>query len=117
MHSDIIFTDLGKELAAKAAEIAEKHVRPGAAKYDKLQEYNWDAAKAVAEAGLFGTFIPKEYGGTGAGILPLAMVTEPRLKWRGREELQGKPGERVRLVLSHIGSRRHLPVVELRRTA
>ena len=46
-----------------------------------------------------------------------AMVTEPRLKWRGREELQGKPGARVRLVLSHIGGRRHLPVVELRRTA
>lgn len=80
MHSDIIFTDLGKELAAKAAEIAEKYVRPGAAKYDKLQEYNWDAAKAVAKAGLFGTFVPKEYGGSGAGILPLAMVTEQLAK-------------------------------------
>jgi len=76
MHSDIIFTDLAKELAAKAAEIAEQYVRPGAAKHDKLQEYNWDAARAVAAAGLFGTFVPVEYGGTGAGILPLAMVTE-----------------------------------------
>ena len=60
--------------------IAEKYVRPNAAKFDKLQEYNYDAAKAVAEAGLFKTWIPKEYGGNGAGILALALVTEQLAK-------------------------------------
>ena len=76
MPHDITFSPLCNELAAKAREIAEKHVRPAAAKYDKAQEYNWDAARAVAAAGLFKTFIPKEYGGHGAGLLALARVTE-----------------------------------------
>ncbi len=76
MPHDIIFSPLCEELAAKAREIAEKYVRPAAAKHDKAQEYNWDAARAVAAAGLFRTFIPKEYGGHGAGLLALARVTE-----------------------------------------
>lgn len=76
MQHDITFSPLCNELAAKAREIAEKYVRPAAAKYDKAQEYNWEAAKAVAAAGLFRTFIPKEYGGHGAGLLALARVTE-----------------------------------------
>jgi butyryl-CoA dehydrogenase len=73
---NVVFSDKAKELARLAREIAEKHVRPSAAKYDKLQEYNWDAARAVAQAGLFRTFIPVEYGGHGAGILALCLVTE-----------------------------------------
>jgi butyryl-CoA dehydrogenase len=76
MPHDIRFSPLCEELAAKAREIAEKYVRPSAAKYDKAQEYNWDAARAVAQAGLFKTFIPKEYGGHGAGLVALARVTE-----------------------------------------
>jgi len=76
MPHDIIFSPLCEELGAKAREIAEKHVRPSAAKYDRAQEYNWEAARAVAAAGLFRTFIPKEYGGHGAGLLALARVTE-----------------------------------------
>lgn len=80
MRDNIVFSDQAKELAAKAREIAEKYVRPSCAKYDQLQEYNWDAARAVAEAGLFKTFVPKEYGGHGAGVLALAMVTEELAK-------------------------------------
>jgi len=80
MRDNIVFSEQAKELAAKAREIAEKHVRPSCAKYDRLQEYNWDAARAVAEAGLFKTFVPKEYGGNGAGVLALAMVTEELAK-------------------------------------
>jgi len=76
MPQNIIFSPLADELAAKAREIAEKYVRPLSAKHDKAQEYNWDAARAVAQAGLFRTFIPKEYGGLGAGILALARVVE-----------------------------------------
>src|SRR5882672_4434381 len=76
MRENIVFSEQATQLAAKAREIAEEFVRPGAAKYDKLQEYNWEAARAVASAGLFKTFVPKEYGGHGAGVLALAMVTE-----------------------------------------
>ena len=80
MPHDITFSPLCNELAAKAREIAEKFVRPSAARYDKAQEYNWDAARAVADAGLFRTFVPKEYGGHGAGLLALARVTEELAK-------------------------------------
>jgi butyryl-CoA dehydrogenase len=80
MPHDIRFSPLALELQAKAREIAEKYVRPNAAKYDKVQQYNFDAARAVAEAGLFKTFIPKEYGGHGAGVLALALVTEELAK-------------------------------------
>lgn len=80
MPQNIVFTPLADELAAKAREIADKLVRPLAAKYDKAQEYNWEAAKAVAQAGLFRTFVPKEYGGHGAGVLALARVTEELAK-------------------------------------
>ena len=76
MPHDIRFSDLALELREKAREIAERHVRPNAAKFDRAQEYNWDAMKAVAEAGLLKTWIPEEYGGVGAGVLALAMVTE-----------------------------------------
>ncbi len=76
MPHDIIFDEQADELARIAREIAEEHVRPYAAKYDKAQEYNREAARAVAEAGLFKTFVPKEYGGHGAGVLALARVTE-----------------------------------------
>ncbi len=76
MHENIVFSDQAKELRTIAAEIAEKYVRPNSAKYDELQEYNWEAAKAVAEAGLFRAFIPEEYGGHGAGVLALCLVTE-----------------------------------------
>jgi alkylation response protein AidB-like acyl-CoA dehydrogenase len=80
MRADVIFTEQAKLLAAKARELADSHVRPGAQKYDKLQEYNWEAQRAVAQAGLFKTFVPKEYGGHGAGVLALAMVTEELAK-------------------------------------
>jgi butyryl-CoA dehydrogenase len=80
MPHDIVFSPIADELAAIAREIADKHVRPAAAKHDKAQQYNHDAAKAVAQAGLFKTFIPKEYGGHGAGILALARVTEELAK-------------------------------------
>jgi butyryl-CoA dehydrogenase len=76
MRENIVFSEQAKELAATAREIAEKYVRPGAAEHDRKQEYNWTAARAVAQAGLFRTFVPKEYGGYGAGVLALALVTE-----------------------------------------
>ena len=76
MLHNIVFSEQALELQARAREIADKYVRPVAAKYDKAQEYNREAAEAVAEAGLFRVFIPEEYGGLGAGVLALCLVTE-----------------------------------------
>jgi len=80
MPQNIVFSELALELQAKARAIADRHVRPHAAKFDKAQEYNRDAARACAEAGLFRVFIPVEYGGLGAGSLALCLVTEELAK-------------------------------------
>ena len=80
MLHDIRFSEQALELKAVARKIADEHVRPLAGKYDRAQEYNYEAAKAVAEAGLYRTFVPVEYGGNGAGLISLALVTEELAK-------------------------------------
>lgn len=57
-------------------EIAERYVRPVAAELDRLAEYPWSVVRALQEAGLMGVWIPKEYGGHGAGVLNLCIVVE-----------------------------------------
>ena len=80
MPQNIVFSDQALELQALAREIADKHVRPAAAKFDRDQEYNHKAAEEVAKAGLFKVFVPEEYGGYGAGTLALSLVTEELAK-------------------------------------
>ena len=60
----------------KAREVADRVVRPKAAHYDRVQEYPWEIRDALAEAGLFGVWIPKEFGGHGGGVLELCLVVE-----------------------------------------
>ncbi len=79
-QQNIHFSAEALEFQAIARKIADEHVRPAAAQHDRAQDYNHGAAKAVAEAGLFGTFVPKEYGGHGTGVLALALVAEELAK-------------------------------------
>lgn len=60
----------------KAREIAENVVAPIAEELDRTGEYPWPAIRALAEADLMGVWIPKEYGGHGAGVLNLCLVVE-----------------------------------------
>ena len=60
----------------RAREVAERHVRPLAAKHDVEQTYPWEFQKAVKDAGLSGVWIPKEYGGAGGSVLDLCLVVE-----------------------------------------
>jgi alkylation response protein AidB-like acyl-CoA dehydrogenase len=73
---DIVFTDAHKDVRAKAHDIARKYLLPQAAKHDADHTYNEDAMQAAADTGLLGTWIPIEYGGTGIGILGLALIVE-----------------------------------------
>ena len=69
-------TEQNRMWRERAREVAEKHVRPLAAKYDRLQEYPWEIKDAIAKSGLMGVWIPKEYGGSGAGVLDLCICVE-----------------------------------------
>ncbi len=71
-----IISDAALHWAEVAREVAERVVRPLSRKYDALQEYPWEIQEAIAKAGLFGVWIPREYGGHGAGIVALCRVIE-----------------------------------------
>src|SRR3990167_982556 len=73
---DYLLTDEQKMIRDLARRIAEEKLRPVAAKYDQSEEYPWEIIKIAAEAGLFGLFIPEEYGGMSVNILNLCLATE-----------------------------------------
>jgi alkylation response protein AidB-like acyl-CoA dehydrogenase len=78
-REDIVDELLSKEnlqYREQTREIAERYVRPIAAELDRNAEYPWPVVRALQEAGLMGVWIPKEYGGHGAGILNLCLVVE-----------------------------------------
>jgi len=73
---DYLFTDEQKMVQELARKIADEKIRPVAAKYDQSEEYPWDIIKVIAEADLFGLFIPEEYGGMGTSVLNLCIAIE-----------------------------------------
>ena len=73
---DYLLTEEQKMVKDLAHKIAEEKIRPVAAKYDQSEEYPWEIIKIAAEAGLFGLFIPEEYGGMNVNVLNLCLATE-----------------------------------------
>src|SRR5262245_27219262 len=71
-----LLTKQNIDFMERAREVAEKHVRPIAAKHDVEQTYPWAFQKAIKEAGLSGVWIPEEYGGAGGSVLDLCLVVE-----------------------------------------
>jgi butyryl-CoA dehydrogenase len=65
-----------RDYQERAREVAEKVVRPIAAELDRTGEYPWPVIEALRKANLMGIWIPKEYGGHGAGVLDLCVVVE-----------------------------------------
>jgi butyryl-CoA dehydrogenase len=73
---DYLLTEEQKMVKELAHKIAEEKIRPVTAKYDQSEEYPWDMIKIIADAGLFGIFVPQEYGGMSTSILSLCIATE-----------------------------------------
>ncbi|UCF77751.1 MAG: acyl-CoA dehydrogenase family protein [Candidatus Eiseniibacteriota bacterium] len=59
-----------------ARQIARERVLPVRAELDEKEEFPWEIMRALAQAGLFGVYLPEEYGGTGGGCLDLCVATE-----------------------------------------
>ena len=74
--SQIVITEEALYWQEVARKVAEEVVRPIAAKYDDLQEYPEEVRQAYIDTGLLGVWIPKEYGGHGAGTVALCLVVE-----------------------------------------
>ncbi|MBU3958938.1 MAG: acyl-CoA dehydrogenase family protein [Candidatus Omnitrophica bacterium] len=73
---DYLLTDEQKMVRELAHKIAEEKIRPVASQYDQTEEYPWGIIKIIADAGLFGLFIPEEYGGMGMNVFSLCLATE-----------------------------------------
>lgn len=63
---------IGDELLAKVKDVLETYVDPYVT--DRDGEYNREALEKLAEIGLFGMKIPKEYGGLGLSVSNYARV-------------------------------------------
>jgi alkylation response protein AidB-like acyl-CoA dehydrogenase len=74
--SEIRISDEARHWKSVAHEVAEKVVRPLSKKFDELQQYPEEVRAALIESKLLGVWIPKEYGGHGAGIVALCLVIE-----------------------------------------
>jgi len=73
---DYLLTDEQMMVRDLARKIAQEKIKPVAAKYDQSEEFPWEIMKLLADAGLFGIFVPEEYGGMGTNILNLCLATE-----------------------------------------
>jgi alkylation response protein AidB-like acyl-CoA dehydrogenase len=73
---ETLYTPMQIELQHRARELAEKVMRPVASKHDVDQTFPWEVQAAIKEAGLYGVWIPKQYGGMGGGVLDLCVVVE-----------------------------------------
>jgi len=73
---DYFLTEEQKMIKELARKIAEEKILPVRAEYDEKEQFPWDVVKALAEADLFGVYIPEEYEGMGFGVFELCLAIE-----------------------------------------
>jgi len=71
-----VLTDAQKLLQTKLIEVCERVLRPNAIDSDRTMTYPRKNFEALAELGLLGLFVPKEWGGLGENHTCAAMVVE-----------------------------------------
>lgn len=73
---DYLLTEQQIMIRDLARQIAQERIRPVVAEYDEKEEFPWPIVKLMADSDLFGIYIEEEYGGTGGGVMELAICTE-----------------------------------------
>ncbi|HHU82048.1 MAG TPA: acyl-CoA dehydrogenase [Firmicutes bacterium] len=73
---EYFLTDVQLEIKELAHRIAEEKVRPVVHELDESGEFPWEIMKVLADADLFGVYIPEEYGGLGGGVMEQLLVVE-----------------------------------------
>ncbi len=77
---DFDITDSQREIRQKAREIAESKIAPRAAHWDETEEYPWENARILADAGFMGMNIPEEFGGPERSLIEAVLVVEEMAK-------------------------------------
>jgi alkylation response protein AidB-like acyl-CoA dehydrogenase len=76
MKDDVTLTDEQRMIRDLARKVAREKVAPWAAEVDEQERYPEEAMRALAEAGLFGIWVPEPYGGSDLGALALSLAAE-----------------------------------------
>jgi alkylation response protein AidB-like acyl-CoA dehydrogenase len=69
-------TDDQRMIRDLARKVAREKIAQHAARVDELEIYPEESMRAIIESGLFGIWVPEEYGGTDMGCLALSLVAE-----------------------------------------
>jgi alkylation response protein AidB-like acyl-CoA dehydrogenase len=69
-------TDEQRMLQDMVRRLAKERVEPGATRRDAEGEFDWEMVELMRENGLYGIDFPEAYGGSGAGMLALAIAVE-----------------------------------------
>ncbi|MFA5074292.1 MAG: acyl-CoA dehydrogenase family protein [Nitrospirota bacterium] len=73
---DYLLTEEQIMIRDLARQIAEEKIVPVRAELDEQNKFPWEIMKSMAQADLFGLFIPEEYGGLGKNTLELCIAVE-----------------------------------------
>jgi butyryl-CoA dehydrogenase len=76
MRDLFYLTDDQRAIRDLARKLACERIAPYAARYDEAEAYPEESMRAIVESGLFGIWVPEEYGGNDLGCLALALVAE-----------------------------------------
>ena len=73
---DYNLTETQVQIVELARKVAKEKILPVRAELDETGEFPWEILKVLADVGLFGVYIPEEYGGLGFGNLENCLVVE-----------------------------------------
>ena len=73
---DYFLTEEQQMIKDLARRIADEKIAPRASELDETGEFPWDLIKIIADADLFGVYLPEEYGGLGGGVFEQCLVVE-----------------------------------------
>ena len=73
---DFDLTPEQEALRQLARDFAQKEIAPVAAEYDEREEFPLPIYQKLGEVGILGMAFPEKYGGGGADLVSLALVTE-----------------------------------------
>jgi butyryl-CoA dehydrogenase len=73
---DFYLTDEQRMIRDLARKVAREKVAPHAAYVDETETYPESSIQALIDAGLYGIWVPEEYGGTAMGCLALSLASE-----------------------------------------
>ncbi|HEY3347792.1 MAG TPA: acyl-CoA dehydrogenase family protein [Nitrospirota bacterium] len=73
---DYLLTEEQLAIRDLARQIAEEKIKPVRAELDEKNEFAWDIMHVLAQADLFGLYIPEEYGGFGGGCFENCIAVE-----------------------------------------